>query len=59
MSSSLKELTVLASFAVQPVTRETESERYFENHYKVKSIREMSGLSAASVPQQGLPRQAE
>ena len=33
MSSSLKGLTVLASFAVQPVTRETESERYFENHY--------------------------
>ena len=34
MSSSLKGLKVLASFAVQPVTRETESERYFENHSK-------------------------
>ena len=33
MSSSLKGLTVLASFAVQPVASETESERYFDNHY--------------------------
>ena len=38
MSSSLKGLTVLASFAVQPVTRETESERYFENHYSIIRI---------------------
>ena len=34
MSSSLKGPTVLASFAVQPLASETESERYFDNHYK-------------------------
>ena len=52
MSSSLKGLTVLASFAVQPVTRETESERYFENHYIAhkdilqKLIHDLSGQNA-------------
>ena len=36
MSISLKGRTVLASFAVQPVASETESERYFDNHYRKK-----------------------
>ena len=41
MSISLKGPTVLASFAVQPVTRETESERYFDNPYIPKRWEKM------------------
>ena len=35
MSISLTGATVLASFAVQPLASETESERYFDSHYRM------------------------
>ena len=56
MSSSLKGPTVLASFAVQPLASETESERYFGNHYNQKKKQKLFRIIDITHPKKRLKR---